>query len=212
MPWVHQPSIDGDITHEQTLVGAVVRGNLSAIRQFVDQYAGRMRRAIERAGLCDAAAEDVLQDVFLRLVENDYHRLRQWRGESTLGSYLVAVARNAARDWLRAQHPTLPIQDGDEEPPVDPPDGRRSQAELVYLGRLRELVDRCLRMLNEHDRSLIGLRHFQERVYSDIAQILQITVNNVGVALLRAEQKLRRCLAGLAPELFWPNVWETGPA
>lgn len=170
-----------------------------------------MRRAIRGAGVYYTDTDDVFHDVFLRLTENGFRRLRQWQGQSSLATYLAVVARNAGRDWLRARPLTEPLDDEDDTP-TDPSDPPRPLPEEIHLGQVATLVHRCLKALSERDRSLIGLRHLQDRAYAEIGQILSMTVNHVGVALSRAEARLRECLARLAPELFSENAWEDGPA
>jgi RNA polymerase sigma-70 factor, ECF subfamily len=164
-----------------------------------------LKGVIRRAGVRRDDAEDLLQDVLERLMRDGYRRLRLWRGDSSLSTYLAVVTRNLVHD-MRAPRPVVD-GGGGEGDGFDPPDPGPPPSWQVYLGELRRLLNGCLDGLGERDRALVTLRHIRDHSYSELSEIFRTSVNNVGVALHRAEKKLRDCLVRLAPEIFRAGSW-----
>jgi RNA polymerase sigma factor (sigma-70 family) len=97
-----------------------VRGDKRAWEAFVDRYApvilAAIRRLLTGRGLAEAA-EDVAQDVFLRLVKDDFRLLRTYRADkASLVTWLTIVARSAALDMLRRKR--LAAVSLDDAPPL----------------------------------------------------------------------------------------------
>ena len=87
------------------LIERCLRGEPDAWEEFwltLDNVAARpICRLLVRAGFGDRA-EDLVQDMYLHLRENDYERLRSFRGETAqeLKLWLVRASANFALDWL----------------------------------------------------------------------------------------------------------------
>jgi RNA polymerase sigma factor (sigma-70 family) len=206
VPWEFEPLM-AEMTRDQErgLVAGVVAGDLQATRAFVSRYGPVIKGVIRRAGVRRDDTEDLVQDVFERLARDGYRRLRLWRGESSLSTYLAIVTRNLVYDT----HRPAPLVDGRdlESDGLDPPDPGPPPSWQVYLGELRRLLNRCLDALGERDRALVTLRHLRDHSYNDLSAILRMSVNHVGVALHRVERKLRDCLVRIAPEIFRASGW-----
>lgn len=85
-------------------------GDGAAWDEFVTRFEGSLRRGIAIAltgynGHRRAQAEDLLQEVYYRLLERRAHRLKRCRerDEMAIRAYLVRLARNVAIDHLRAR-------------------------------------------------------------------------------------------------------------
>jgi RNA polymerase sigma-70 factor (ECF subfamily) len=96
---------------------------------------------------------DVVQEVFVRLCENDWRLLRAFRPErSAFTTWLTMVARSVAIDWLRRRRP--PAASLDE---VDDPVARlAASAEAIELppGLLSRRQQLVLRLLFDQDLSV----------------------------------------------------------
>ena len=92
-------------------------------------------------------AEDMVQEALLKV----YRSLGQWRGESTLSTWLVAVATNAFRSHLRRRG---------GEPAVPEPADRASEPEDESGEPLRERVRRAVTALPARYRDAIVLYYF----------------------------------------------------
>ena len=128
--------------------------------------------------------DEVYQRFLLHIWEDGYRRLRPWRGTRSLRSYLGAIARNLARDYRRERHRNSDNA-ADCEMAVMP--AAETRGEWSRVGVLKAAMGK----LSERDRDLIHRRYYLEESYREIADALGITVNHVGVALFRAESRLK---------------------
>jgi len=130
-----------------------------------------------------ADAEDAVQAALLDAFEA--HR----RGTVTnWGGFLRCLATRRAIDQLRKRRPTAVL---DQEPTArlsDQPDAAAIARELA--GRLRVAVAQ----LPDREASVFSLRYFGEMTNSEIAAVLDISTDAVGVALHKARKKLKRQL------------------
>lgn len=129
----------------------------------------------------DAAAEEVAQDVFLRL----YRNLEAIESEDHLKFWLRRVTTNRVIDETRKRrHVMVSLDDVpelvDERPAGDPLLGKR----------LRELV----RTLPMPQRLVVTLRYQEELVPKEIARVLEMPLNTVRSHLRRALAALREAL------------------
>ncbi len=101
---------------------ACIRGDKRAWDAFVDRWAGIIHAAVQRAfqggrgAAARAEVEDTVQDVFLRLVKDDFRLLRSYNANrASLSTWLTLVARSTAIDRLRRKRPppTVPLEPGD---------------------------------------------------------------------------------------------------
>ena len=99
--------------HQETARGVIERcvtGDSAAWNEFVARFENSLRRGIAialtgRRGHRRTQAEDLLQEVYCRLLEGRARRLRRCRerDEAAIRAYLVRLARNVAIDYLRSR-------------------------------------------------------------------------------------------------------------
>ncbi len=105
---------------DRALADACIAGSKSAWVRLVEENRRHVRFAISRtaarygADIDDDAIDDLESAVFLRLVVDEFRRLRQYRGDSTLRSWLKVLATNATVDSLRKRRPSVPVGPGEE--------------------------------------------------------------------------------------------------
>jgi len=164
-----------------------VRELLAGGRQAWDRFARDYRlvvlkavhTAARRFRAGEADVEDAASQVFIELFQHDGRALRAYRGESALTTWLTVVAyRIATREFVRQ----IRHREVEAAKPVAPPAERDADV-LEYLERLPEM-----------DRRALVMFHVDDRSYKEIADQLGIPVNQVGMVLLRAREKLARVL------------------
>ena len=141
-------------------------------------------------------AEDVQQDVFLRLLETRPGAVEAWP------AWLSAAATRAAIDVLRRRHRwrRMFVHPSDVAEIV-----RRhreiGRARLVVEGERAERLRAALATLPRREAQCFGLRYLQGLEIVEIAQALSMRQNNVNVVLHRARRRLEAQLGDAAPEV-----------
>jgi RNA polymerase sigma-70 factor (ECF subfamily) len=133
--------------------------------------------------------EDIAAEVLLQIVSSDYAVLRQFKGNSSLSTYLAVIARRICVHELtrRTGSPEVPPNGGAvprrevEEPP-------KQQIGLESL----EEVEKILNKLRGSEREVVRLYYLEGRTYEEISTELDIPVNSIGPILSRARKKLRK--------------------
>src|SRR5437870_10853415 len=167
------------------LVERVQRGEDAAF----DELMGRYKRPVLNFAfrmLGEAEAEDVAQDVFVRV----YRRIGDYRLRGKFSTWLFALAHNACIDRLRyrQRHPTEPL-DAAPEP-----------ATVSRETETREIGDRiavAVAELPEDQRTAIVLAEYHGMSYAEIAGVMRCSEKSVESRLYRAKQTLRQRLAFL---------------
>ena len=92
---------------EIDLVEAVVSGDKSATETFYYAYKNLIFSTIHKCNQTSDNPEDLLQNVFLRLLDKDCHRIKQWRKEAKFSTYLVLITKNYLKDEARKRRPQM---------------------------------------------------------------------------------------------------------
>ena len=174
----------GDDTVRLTLEGPVTdtaaRARYEALLQ---SYAPAIRRTVRLYEADRSAREDLFQDVCLAL----WQALPRFRGDSSERTFVFRVAHNrgASHAWRRRRRQTTPL----EETP-EPPDRAPSPEDAAMAGERRDDLIRAVLTLplGLQQAATLLLEGLTPR---EIADVLGITENNVGVRLARARQALR---------------------
>jgi RNA polymerase sigma-70 factor, ECF subfamily len=182
------PPTDGD-AEERRLIDRSAAGDQEAFRQLVLRYHRLVINIGFRALGELALAEDVAQEVFLKI----YKALPGYRHDKPFKHWLHRVAANAATDALRRRRPVVSI-DGLEQLPAgnasDPQD-------VVARHDLQRAVRHAIATLPPHYRDTIALQAFGELSYDEIARTLDIPLGTVMSRLNGAKRLLRESLSGL---------------
>jgi RNA polymerase sigma-70 factor (ECF subfamily) len=177
---------------ESGLIGCFRNGDPEAFREIVDIQYPQVYRLCYRFLGNREDAEEICQDVFIRL-----HRTgSSYRQEGKLFTFLYKVAvrlcLNRIRDRKRRNWTSL-----EDAGPIagslvsDSPDNLLEQKEKELA--VRKAVDQ----LPEAQRTALILRRYQELSYSEIAEVMDCSEASVESMLFRARQTLRKKLKSL---------------
>ena len=173
---------------DQALIRALQAGERAALRRTMEVYAGYTSAVLGNTLRGQASREDLeelLSDVFLSL----------WRSregldpEKSLKSWLAAVARNRAVDFLRRKKETHPVPDGLPDPAPGP------EEQLLQKERIQAL-ERALNALSARDRNLIYRKYYYLQSTARMAAELGLTERAVEGKLYRIRRKLQKQLGG----------------
>ena len=187
------------------LVQRVLSGDSDAGNEFVDRYEKLIYSVLVRqCGIPTDHQEDAYQYVFVKLFEDDCGKLRSWRGESALSSFLFVVVRNLGRDYREKEF----RKDRWEVPDEDHPEAGAADGTLptpeddTIINRMGQVVRDLVGSLEEICNRIIDLRFMQDLSYKEIALKAGITASNVGVRLHRCLNSLTQLMKKEFPDLF----------
>lgn len=131
---------------------------------LVKQYSEKLYWKVRRIVLSHEDANDVLQNVFIKVWSN----LQNFQGKSSLSTWLYRIAVNESLDFLRKQKLADKVS-ADEDVSV----ASRLMSDEYFDGdevqaRLQEAVAR----LPEVQRTVFNFKYFEEMKYSEMSQIL----------------------------------------
>ena len=161
----------------------------SAFEAVVARYEAQLLRYAVRLMFDHNAAQDVVQDTFIKL-------LRHWKGAmepcAHLSNWLYRVAHNRAVDSLRreSRRSLLHRRQAAEELDHTPPD----RGEGFRISAAAEKASEALLILNHREQQLVILKVYEEKSYREISEITGLTVGNVGYILHHAMKKMARHL------------------
>lgn len=131
------------------------------------------------------AAEDVVQDVFVRFAENIGH----FRLTGSLKAYLSVCVANRAKNRLRLDKKNCAFDEENPEPSSNP----GPEQQIICNEELRLLAD-AMEQLPFEQRQIIALRHYGRMRFSAIAQSLDLSPNTVKSRHRYGMDKLRQIL------------------
>jgi RNA polymerase sigma-70 factor (ECF subfamily) len=166
----------------------VRRGDPAGAEALFQRHAGGILRFAGRMMGSQHDAEEICQEVFLKMID----RADQYDGHAPFPSWLMSIAANACRDQhrRRRRRQTLPLTDAAE---VAAP-GPTAQALLLERER-RAAVEAALSALSEEQREALVLARYHGLPYVEIAATLGISVGAVKTRIFRAMETLKDLFA-----------------
>lgn len=158
-----------------------------AWQDFVDRFLGLVvhvaNHTAESRGITidQSARDDLVADVFLILVANDFAVLRRFRRNCSLATYLTVVSRRVIVRRLR-NSPTGGIPPGTAE---------RASSEAPARIENQEEVQKLLLRLDPRDANVVRMYHLEGKSYEEISRIVGMSENSIGPVLSRARDKMR---------------------
>ena len=170
---------------ERELVERCRSGDETAFQDLVDRHKGLVFALIARTVQDRSRAEDLAQEVFLRV-----HRgLPYFRGEARLSTWIYRIVANVCvHDAARPAALSLDDERAAKRPPPSATDRQYGDFEL------RDRLEKAIARLPGNYRLLIGAHYLQGMQYEDLAEALQLPLGTVKTQLYRAKQQLRRLL------------------
>jgi RNA polymerase sigma-70 factor (ECF subfamily) len=172
---------------EHELVERCRQGDETAFRELVDQYKGLVFALIARSIPNRARAEELAQDVFLKV-----HRgLPYFRGESRLSTWVYRIVINTlSQERPELATTSLDETDDEQRPVLQPGADDPAFGELVLKDRLQKAIEQ----LPVRYQVLINGHYLKGMQYDELAAALEMPMGTVKTHLHRAKRQLRRLL------------------
>ena len=169
---------------ERELVDRCRRDDPGAFEELVDHFKNLVFALIARTVSDRSRAEDLAQDVFLRI-----HRgLPYFRGESRLSTWIYRIVMNVCAQEKRPGQ-TVSLDDPDSKVPAPSSIDRRFK-DL----ELRDRLEKAIQQLPAQYRLLIAGHYLQGAQYEDLAEAMNLPLGTVKTQLHRAKRQLRQLL------------------
>lgn len=176
----HDDAIDSQVERAQ-------RGDRAAYAGLYELFAERLYR-FTRSRVANAQdAEDLVQQVFLKMIE----ALPRYRQRGTpFAAWLFRLARNAIIDYGRTRHPTETLA-----PHIERPAPGAGPEELAMIAVEMMSVEAALRGLTPEQQEVVALRFFAGLAPAEIGHVMGKREGSVRALQFRALSALRRQLA-----------------
>jgi RNA polymerase sigma-70 factor (ECF subfamily) len=176
-----------DPVSERELVERCRREEPGAFEEFVDQFKNLVFALIARTIADRSRAEDLAQDVFLRI-----HRgLPYFRGEARLSTWIYRIVANVCLQEKSQTLTTISLDDPDSRVPA-PSAMDRQFTDL----ELRDRLEKAIQQLPAQYRLLIAGHYLEGVQYEDLAAVMNLPLGTVKTQLHRAKRQLRQLLEG----------------
>ncbi len=190
-PYLRDPDVQ--------LMLRVKDGDDSAFAQIVERYQNRLIGIFTSMFADSALAEDLAQDVFLRI----YRAKQGYEPTAKLSTWIFQIANNLASNSRRSKGRKKEVQfqvGSSGSQPVQVGENNVTEKSALMPTRqldkaeLQEHVQSALTVLNERQRMAVLLHRFEGMSYADIAASMELSPQAVKSLLSRARENLREAL------------------
>jgi RNA polymerase sigma-70 factor (ECF subfamily) len=169
------------------------QGDADAFRALFEAHKDKVYSIALRYAGDPAAAMDISQDTFLKLMD----RIGQFRGDASFDSWLYRLVVNSCMDHRRRQQRWMPVVAEFFESFRAPDE---SALQVLLRGEMQQRVQEAVSNLAPEYRMVVVLRYTEGLSYEEIADALGCSRGTVASRLSRAHKVLERRLAKLARE------------
>ena len=185
---------------DNALYELFLEGNNDAMRIIVERNSHKLFNFMYRMVEDPATCEELVQEVFLKLVRSK----PDFSTGTKVSTFLFSIARNQAIDELRRQkhrrHRSLDQSSGRGSGWALQdriPNGKSETDRPAIDSELREKIDQSIAMLPKEQREVFCLREIEGLAFADIAGILSCSENTAKSRMRYALEKLRTYLKDL---------------
>jgi len=170
----------------------------TAFQQLVEQYQHRLVAVMRHLVGSNDEAEDLAQEVFLRV----YRARKKYHPQAKFSTWLFTIANNLALNHLRRRQrkPVVPLNVSESGPLGPRPaeqmvrDRAAQPMHRLQQKELAAIVQEAINGLNERQRMAVVLNKFEDMGYAEIAEVMGLSSKAVKSLLSRARMNLRVAL------------------
>lgn len=179
-------------------------GDRDAFGILVQRYQNDLYMLANRLVSSRDEAEDIIQEAFIHA----WRKIKNFRGDSSLKTWLWQIVVNLCRSHLRRRYITnriffwqQPAGDTEFEHQWPDHDGRANPAGYVNQKNLEQAVKSAAKLLSSREHEVFTLKFYQSMKTGEISRILSLSENTVKVLLYRALRKMAGALKEFQYEL-----------
>jgi RNA polymerase sigma-70 factor (ECF subfamily) len=174
-------------TSDEVLVSQIAQRDKPALQALYSRHQVRVYRFALRFLNDEAAAEDIVSEVFIDV----WRQADRFEGRSQVTTWLLAIARNKALSALRrrsAEELDEEIAEFIEDPSDSP------EAAMQKKQRTSVLQD-CLTQLSPAHREIVDLVYYHEKTVEEVAEIIDVPTNTVKTRMFYARKRIAELMA-----------------
>jgi RNA polymerase sigma-70 factor (ECF subfamily) len=179
---------------EAKIMAEVAEGKLSAFRTLVELHHKPLISFISRFTGDRNSAEDIAQEVFLRV----FKAAKDYKPQAKFKTWLFTIATNLCLNEIR-DNKSIPkivdLSDLHEQEYPGIASAAFSPEKAAENAELSTAVRKAINNLPENQRIAILLRQYNDFSYSEISKIMGISVSAVESLIQRARQSLKKSLS-----------------
>jgi RNA polymerase sigma-70 factor (ECF subfamily) len=179
---------------DERLLDEYAAGDEQAFSRLLERHhAGVSRFAARRLGARRDWAEDVAQEVFIKV----YRASARFERRSTFRTWLFGIALNVCRDFVRRESSVS----ANDTSPVDLPDGSLDPLQRLERIERAAVVRSAVKAIAPGHRLMLRLREREDMSYEEMARLLAVPVGTVRSRLHNARAALAQALIDKQPSL-----------
>ena len=176
------------------LVTRVCQGDADAFRLIFERYSRPVISFIYDMVNDRGLAEELTQETFVRA----FRAIHTMRAETKLSTWLFGIARNVARESLRARARANNHVDLADKSVMDLSDDKPVPVEGLLSKEFNDLIRRSLAALDEDKRLVFTLKVLHQCSYEEIAAITGFSLAKLKTDLHRARAEMRKKISPYA--------------
>ena len=170
-------------------------GDPSAFNELLLKYRNRVMGVAVRMLGDRAEAEDLAQDVFVKV----YHALNGFRGESLFSTWLYRITANSCLNHRKKQKHEIQLARGFDGLALIPSDGASNPHSLLEKKELTLLLEKAIQALPRERRIILILRDIEGLSYEQIGETLGVELGTVRSRLHRARLEVQASIKEIFP-------------
>jgi len=176
-------------TEEAQIAQGLRRRDPELLDSLIEQYQHRLLRYLMHLTGNRAVAEDLFQEVWVRVLEKGH----QYDGRNRFVTWLMSIGHNVAIDYLRKRSPASldEMQDPEDGAPFEPPAAGPSPFDEAAAHQQQEMLDEALQQVPPLFREVLVLRFQEQMKLEEIAKLIHIPLATVKTRIYRGVIALR---------------------
>jgi RNA polymerase sigma-70 factor (ECF subfamily) len=181
-------------TEEAQIARGLRRRDPDLLDALIEQYQHRLLRYLLHLTGNRAVAEDLFQEVWVRVLEKGH----LYDGRNRFVTWLMSIGHNVAIDYLRKRNPASldEMQDPEDGAPFEPPATGPSPYEQVEAHQRQQMFDEALERVPPLFREVLVLRFQEQMKLEEIAKLIHIPLATVKTRIYRGVNALKPLLKG----------------
>lgn len=177
------------------LVEQAVGGDEKAYEKIVEKY----KRALYYHILKIVRDADIVDDLIQEIFTKAFGNIQSYNASYAFSTWLYRIATNHSIDYLRKKKLKTysidePISTKEGDMQVEIPDNSFEADQMVLRKQRKNIIKEALSQLPEKYRTVIEMRHMEEKSYQEIAEILDLPLGTVKAHIFRARELLYKYL------------------